>query len=99
MNETVDPVRLTAFVHGEVQAVGFRWWVRAQALELGLQGSASNLVDGRVEVVVEGSRDLCERLLARLQEQPSNASRPGRVTSVSAHWSSARGVRDGFSDR
>jgi acylphosphatase len=99
MNEIAETVRLTALVDGDVQAVGFRWWVRAQALELGLRGSASNLGDGRVEVVVEGPKDTCERLLSRLEEEPSKASRPGRVSAVSPQWSAARGVRDGFSAR
>ena len=31
-----DDVRLTAWVHGYVQGVGFRWWTRSRALELGL---------------------------------------------------------------
>ena len=31
--------RATIFVQGRVQGVGFRWWVRARALELGLTGS------------------------------------------------------------
>src|SRR6185437_455819 len=61
-----DPVRLTAWVRGRVQGVGFRWWVRSRALELGLVGSASNLDDGRVEVVAEGPRAACERLLELL---------------------------------
>jgi len=34
-----DAVRMTAWVHGFVQGVGFRWWTRSQALELGLVGS------------------------------------------------------------
>ena len=38
---------MTAWVHGFVQGVGFRWWTRSQALELGLVGSATNLADGR----------------------------------------------------
>ena len=42
--------RATIFVQGRVQGVGFRWWVRARALELGLIGFARNLADGRVEV-------------------------------------------------
>ncbi|MEO6703969.1 MAG: acylphosphatase, partial [Jatrophihabitantaceae bacterium] len=33
-----EPVRLTAWVHGQVQGVGFRWWTRSRALELGLTG-------------------------------------------------------------
>ncbi len=31
-------VRLSAWVHGHVQGVGFRWWTRSRALELGLTG-------------------------------------------------------------
>jgi acylphosphatase len=51
-----DPglVRLTAWADGRVQGVGFRAWVRMKATRLGLAGSATNLDDGRVEVVAEG---------------------------------------------
>ncbi len=59
-------VRLTVRVSGRVQGVGFRWWARARALELGLTGSATNTEDGRVEVVAQGPRADCERLLALL---------------------------------
>src|SRR3712207_1884809 len=62
-----DQVRMTAWVHGRVQGVGFRWWIRSRALELGLTGHAANLPDGRVEVVAEGPREACERLLAALR--------------------------------
>ena len=51
-----DLVRLTAFVRGRVQGVGFRWWVRARALELGLAGYAGNLPEGRVEVLAQCPR-------------------------------------------
>ena len=85
-------VRLTAWVRGRVQGVGFRWWVRARALELGLSGSASNLVDGRVEVVAEGPRANCERLLELLR----GTSTPGRVTGVTERWRTPRGGLNGF---
>jgi acylphosphatase len=91
--------RLTAFVRGQVQGVGFRWWARARALELRLAGSAANLSDGRVQVVAEGERAACERLLELLQEQPSTASRPGRVSGVSAQWAAPRGGDTGFAER
>jgi len=91
-------VRLTAFVRGRVQGVGFRWWARARAVELGLAGSVANLSDGRVQVVAEGDRAACERLLELLQEQPSAASRPGTVTGVTAQWA-APGGAVGFVER
>ena len=77
-------MRLTARVSGRVQGVGFRWWTRSRALELGLVGSATNLDDGRVEVVAQGPAQACERLLELL----SGGAAPGRVHHV-AHWLSA----------
>jgi acylphosphatase len=64
-------VRLTAWVEGRVQGVGFRWWVRSCALELGLAGYAENLVDGRVKVVAEGAEVGCRELLDRLEGRDS----------------------------
>lgn len=90
-----DAVRMTAWVHGFVQGVGFRWWTRSQALELGLVGSASNLSDGRVEVVVEGPRDACDALLERLR----GAKTPGGVDQVVAQFADARGGLRGFTER
>src|SRR5205085_823384 len=80
-------VRLTVWVRGDVQGVGFRWWTRSRGLELGLAGMASNLRDGRVEVVTEGPRQACEQLLAWLSEEPSTKGRPGSVMSVTHRWS------------
>ena len=88
-------VRMTAWVHGFVQGVGFRWWTRSRALELGLVGNASNLADGRVEVVVEGSQDACDALLAQLR----SAKTPGGVDQVVAQFSDARGGLRGFTER
>jgi acylphosphatase len=88
----VETVRLTAVVKGRVQGVGFRWWTRARALELGLSGSATNLQDGRVEVVAEGPEQACRALLALL---PGG---PGRVEFVSERWGPARGAT-GFHER
>jgi acylphosphatase len=89
------PVRMTAWVHGQVQGVGFRWWTRCRALELGLAGHAANLSDGRVEVVVEGSRDACERLLAALR----SGSTPGYVQQVTERFGDTRGGATGFVER
>lgn len=88
-------VRLTAWVHGHVQGVGFRWWTRARAAELGLSGYASNLRDGRVEVVAEGQRTDCLKLLDLLKGDTT----PGRVDLVVERWSDAKGNVTGFAER
>ncbi|MDN5796837.1 MAG: acylphosphatase [Intrasporangium sp.] len=92
-------VRATIFVRGQVQGVGFRWWTRAQALELGLAGHARNLTDGRVEVVAQGDRAAVERLEALLAEQPTTTGRPGRVQAVTTRWSGPRDGIAGFVER
>ena len=79
----VQPVRVTLNVRGRVQGVGFRWWTRARALELGLAGHARNTADGRVEVVAQGPRGAVDRLVRLLSEEPSTTHRPGAVVSVS----------------
>lgn len=87
-----EEVRLTAYVNGRVQGVGFRWWVRRRALELGLRGSASNLDDGRVEVLAEGPRAACQHLLDALRG-PGTPGRPGGVVE---RWTEAQGAPVGF---
>ena len=87
------------FVRGRVQGVGFRWWVRSRALELGLVGHARNMVDGRVEVQAQGSRDAIVRLEELLREQPSSARRPGHVESVVVQWGVPRADLTGFVER
>jgi acylphosphatase len=95
-DDEADDVRLTAWVHGHVQGVGMRWWIRAQALELALCGWARNTDDGRVEVVAEGPRAAAEALLELLR---AGDGRPGRVTAVTDRWSAHRGDLSGFAER
>jgi acylphosphatase len=90
-----DDVRLTAWVHGHVQGVGFRWWTRSRALELGLTGYAANKPDGRVQVVAQGPREKCQRLVELLQ----SGNTPGTVDNVLAEWSEPREAMSGFSER
>lgn len=90
-----DTVRLDAWVHGYVQGVGFRWWTRCRALELGLVGSATNKSDGRVHVVAEGTRSSCEHLVELLR----SGSTPGRVDLVVENYTRPRSLPAGFYER
>lgn len=91
-----DPqVRMTAWVRGQVQGVGFRWWTRSRALELGLVGHAANLAGGRVEVVAEGPRGCCDKLLAALR----SGDAPGYVDSVVERFDDPRGDLADFVER
>ncbi|MEY8565136.1 acylphosphatase [Corynebacterium sp.] len=87
--------RLTAWVHGLVQGVGFRWATRSKALELGLVGFASNYPDGRVLVVAEGSGDATGALLDWLR----SGDTPGHVDHVVDSVTGPRGDYTGFDTR
>ena len=68
-------------VHGIVQGVGFRWFVRRQGHRLGLVGWARNLSDGSVEVVADGPGTALQALHEALQRGPGGA----RVDRVDQH--------------
>lgn len=89
---------VTIFVRGQVQGVGFRWWTRSRALELGLVGFARNMADGRVEICAQGSLDSIERLGGWIEEEPSTTGRPGRVETCVTQSADLRLGLSGFSE-
>lgn len=99
MDDYSEPARAVVWVHGRVQGVGFRWWVRARALELGLVGHARNGGDGRVEVTAQGPRERVEELLRLLEEKPSTKLRPGEVSRCVTTWHPPRDDLEGFVEK
>lgn len=78
-------------VSGKVQGVFFRASTRERALDLGLAGRATNLPDGRVEVIARGDATALDALEAWLHQGPPAA----RVESVVRDaWTGS--VNDGF---
>ena len=84
--------RLHAVVRGDVQGVGFRYFVQRKAHQLGVRGWVRNNADGTVEVVAEGDRAALEQLKRALEEGP----RMAHVERVDAQWSSATGNLPSF---
>lgn len=71
-----DTARIARLAHvsGRVQGVGFRYATRDAADRLGVTGYARNLVDGRVEVLVDGAPDSVREMLDWLRTGPPTAS-------------------------
>ena len=90
-----EVVRLDAVVRGRVQGVGFRYFVLAEAMRLGVIGWVANERDGAVRCVAEGSRARLELLLGLLREGPRGAW----VDDVGATWGPAAGDLRDFSVR
>lgn len=87
---------LQATVHGVVQGVNFRAFVRRHARALELTGYVRNLPFGRaVEVMAEGKRGQLERLLKELEVGPRGAW----VERIEAHWHDHTGAYGSFEIR
>jgi acylphosphatase len=79
-------------VSGRVQGVWFRASARDRALALGVDGSARNLADGRVELCAEGDPDRVDAFVAWCREGPEAA----RVAGVAVEEREPRGGPPGF---
>jgi len=84
--------RLHAVIDGDVQGVGFRYFVMRHAQARGLRGWVRNRSDGGVELVAEGARSDLDELLEAARQGPRHA----RVLSVDARWSEAKGGLEPF---
>jgi acylphosphatase len=84
--------RLHGVVQGDVQGVGFRYFLIGEAQRLGLRGWVRNRDDGTVEFVAEGSRPDLEQLTVAAERGP----RPARVDRVNVEWSAGTGGLEGF---
>ncbi|GAC1511769.1 MAG: acylphosphatase [Candidatus Dormibacteraceae bacterium] len=84
--------RLHGVIHGDVQGVGFRYFLIREAQRLGLRGWVRNRDDGSVEFVAEGRRSDLERLMQAAEKGPL----PARVDRVNVEWSAGTGGLDDF---
>jgi len=84
----LEQASLLAIVHGRVQGVYFRAFVRSHAEVLGLKGYVKNLSGGRaIEVRAEGEKTKLSELLDYLKAGPSRA----KVEYVDVRWSEHTG--------
>jgi acylphosphatase len=75
-------VRVHIFVSGRVQGVFFRDSTRRIAEELGIFGWVKNLNDGRVEAVLEGEKEIIQKLIEWTKRGPIFA----RVDKMKIEW-------------
>ena len=69
-------------ITGNVQWVGFRYFVLRQAQELGITGWFSNNPNGDVEALTQGEKADLEQFIAKVKEGTSFS----RVEDVSLNW-------------
>ncbi|PYJ87397.1 MAG: acylphosphatase [Verrucomicrobia bacterium] len=84
--------RLHIFYSGRVQGVGFRFTVKMLATGFEVTGTVRNLIDGRVELVAEGTKEELESFRRAVQD-----SEVGRfIRNEDVSWSEATGGLRGF---
>lgn len=57
-------------IRGRVQGVGFRWWTRRTAEDLGVLGTVRNEADGSVRVRAMGDPAVLDRFADKLRAGP-----------------------------
>lgn len=73
-------------VHGRVQGVGFRYFVRHVGVRLGLTGNVRNCPDSTVEIIVEGPAGKIEEFIRQVKQGPSLARvQRVEITDIPAH--------------
>jgi acylphosphatase len=82
-----ETVRAHVWVSGQVQGVYFRAYAEDEAAFRSLAGWIRNAPDGRVEIVIEGSRVSVEAML----QWCHRGSPAARVRSVEVAWEEPRG--------
>jgi len=85
--------RAHVYVHGRVQGVFFRATTRDKAIALGVKGWVKNCLDGSVEAVFEGEKDIVEKIVNWCKKGPEGAF----VNHIDVHWEKRLGEFDEFS--
>jgi len=81
----------TVHFRGHVQGVGFRYSVQHIAEPFAVTGYVQNLADGRVRMVVEGTADDLDNLLAEVELRLQR-----HIQDIDLTTSDATGEFDGF---
>ena len=61
-------------IHGKVEGVGFRLWLRNVANTLSLVGSCRQQEDGTCEAIIQGERSLVKQFIVACKRGPSEAT-------------------------
>jgi len=88
-------VRAHLFISGIVQGVGYRWSCSREARGLGLTGWVRNLPDGRVEALLQGTKEQVEQMIKWCYRGPEEA----RVSDITVSYEEPSGELPDFGIR
>jgi len=85
--------RAHLIIHGKVQGVFFRAYLRERSEQFKLTGWAKNTFDGNVEVVLEGEESAVKQVVEWCYSGPADSE----VKKVAEKWEKATGEFQDFS--
>lgn len=80
------------YISGFVQNVGFRQFVKKEAVKLVLTGYVKNLPEGKVEVLAQGLKEQIEKLIKHSEKGPFLSE----VKNVAVEWVNSNEVYKDF---
>ena len=83
---------LHLLIEGQVQGVGYRYFVVECARDRNIRGWVRNLADGRVEIMAEGSKRDLALFLSKVEKGPSYS----KIASIHRDWEKGAGKFEGF---
>jgi acylphosphatase len=84
--------RVRVYYSGRVQGVGFRYTVKSLVPGFEVTGTVRNLLDGRVELVAEGTQEELDAFLQAIRDSGLGYC----IRSEETAWSEATGALRGF---
>jgi len=83
---------INVIIHGNIQGVFFRAFVKEKADDLRLVGWVQNTSDGTVEILAQGREENLKKLIGYCKEGPRFA----KIDRVEIKWEEASGEFDKF---
>ena len=78
------------FISGNVQGIGYRQFVKSNALKLGLPGWVRNTEDGGVEAVFQGKEETIEEMIGICRQGPMLAE----VKQIGFEWEEGEALHE-----
>ena len=88
----MEEAKAHLFIDGRVQGVFYRAFTREVAHILRLNGWVKNLMDGRVEAVMEGEKTIIQQAIQKCYAGPPGA----KVSNIDVQWERFTGEENGF---
>ena len=80
------------FISGAVQGIGYRYFVKSNAKQLGLTGWVRNTEDGGVEAVFQGEQEAIEKMIGICKQGPFMAE----VKQIGVDWEDPEDTNNEF---